>query len=42
MGTTMIFVISLWWVRLVLLTIAMGVTFHLLRIPTFKIETPHT
>ena len=38
-GATAIFVIPLWWVRLLLLTIAMGVTFHLLRIPTFKIET---
>ena len=37
-GTTTVFVISLWWVRVLLLAIATGVTLHLLRIPTFKAE----
>ena len=33
------FVISLWWVKLILLGIAVGVTIHLVRIKTFKPET---
>jgi hypothetical protein len=32
-------VISLWWVKLILLGIAVGVTIHLVRIKTFKPET---
>ena len=35
-GATAIFVVPLWWVRLSLLVIATGVTFHMIRIPTFK------
>jgi uncharacterized membrane protein YbaN (DUF454 family) len=30
------FVLSLWWVKLILFGIAIGVTFHLIRIKTFK------
>ncbi len=33
------FVISLWWVKLILLGIAVGVIIHLVRIKTFKLET---
>ena len=33
------FMISLWWVKLILLGIAVGVTIHLVRIKTFKPET---
>ena len=37
-GYTAWLVASLWWVRLVLLAIAVGVTIHLIRIRTFKPE----
>jgi uncharacterized membrane protein YbaN (DUF454 family) len=36
------FVISLWWVKLILLGIAVGVTIHLVRIKTFKPETQNS
>ena len=39
-GVTAIFVVPLWWVRVLLLAIATGVTLHLLRIPTFKPGAP--
>lgn len=32
------FVVSLWWVKLILLGIAIGVTFHLIRLNTLKPE----
>ncbi len=35
-GYTAGFVVSLWWVRLLLLGIAVGVTAHLVTIPTFR------
>ena len=38
-SATAVFSASLWWVRLLLLAIATGVTLHLLRIPTFKAVT---
>ena len=37
-GYTARFVISLWWVRLILLAIAIGVTIHLIMIKTLKTE----
>ncbi len=37
-GFSILFVISLWWVKLILLGIACGVTWHLLRVKTFKPE----
>lgn len=37
-GYSAIFVVSRWWVKLILLGIAVGVTFHLIRIKTFKPE----
>ena len=43
-GATTVFVVPLWWVRVLLLAIASGVTFHLLRIKTYKpaLSDPHT
>ena len=38
-GYAALFVISLWWVKLILLVIAVGVTIHLVSIKTFKPET---
>lgn len=38
-GAAAVFVVSLWLLRLLLLAIAAGVTFHLLRIPTFRAGT---
>jgi uncharacterized protein len=37
-GSTAGFAVSLWWVKLILLGIAVAVTIHLLRIKTFKPE----
>lgn len=37
-GYTVWFVLSLWWVRLILLGVAGGVTFHLIRMKTLKPE----
>ena len=37
-GYTAWFVVSLWWVKLILVGIAVGVTVHLARIKTFKPE----
>jgi len=37
-GCTSWFVISLWWVRLILVAIAIGVTIHLMMIKTFRPE----
>ena len=34
-GLTSVFAISIWWVRLILLGIALGVTTHVLRIKTY-------
>jgi len=39
-GSTAGFAVSLWWVKLVLLGIAVAVTIHLLRIKTFTSPTP--
>ncbi|MDX9864084.1 MAG: YbaN family protein [Anaerolineaceae bacterium] len=36
------FVIPLWWVRVILLGIATGVTIHLVRVKSFKPETQKT
>jgi len=35
-GFTTLLVISVWWVQLILLGVAVGVTIHLVRIKTFK------
>ncbi len=37
-GSSAVFAIQLWWVRLLLAVIAVGVTFHILKIPTFRPE----
>jgi uncharacterized protein len=37
-GYTVLWVVSLWWVQLILLTIATGVTIHLVRIKTLNPE----
>jgi uncharacterized membrane protein YbaN (DUF454 family) len=37
-GYSVWFVVSLWWVRLILLAIAIGVTIHLMMLKTFKPE----
>jgi len=37
-GYAACFVISLWWIKLILLGIAVGVTIHMVRIKTFKPE----
>jgi hypothetical protein len=37
-GYAVWFVLSLWWVRLILLGVAGGVTFHLIRMKTLKPE----
>ena len=37
-GYTVWFVLSLWWVKLILLGVAGGVTFHLIRMKTLKPE----
>ena len=39
-GYTAWFVISAWWLRLILLGIAVGVTTHLVSINTLRPETP--
>jgi uncharacterized membrane protein YbaN (DUF454 family) len=36
------FVVSLWWVKLILVGIAVGVTLHLIAIKTFKPEYQHS
>jgi len=41
-GHTAGFMITSWPVRFMLLTVATGVTFHLIRIKTYKPETPST
>ena len=41
-GCTSWFVISLWWVRLILVAIAIGVTIHLMMIKTFRPEEQNT
>jgi len=41
-GSTVIFGVTLWWVRLMLIGIASGVTIHILRIPTFIPERAPT
>lgn len=41
MGYTVLFVVPLWWVKLLLLGIATGVTVHLVRLKTLKLETRH-
>lgn len=38
-GYSVWFVVSLWWVRLILLAIAIGVTLHLVLLKTFKPES---
>jgi len=38
-GYAVWFVVSLWWVKLLLLGIAVGVTVHLLRMRTYRTET---
>jgi uncharacterized membrane protein YbaN (DUF454 family) len=38
-GYSVWFVVSLWWVRLILLAIAIGVTIHLVVLKTFKPES---
>ncbi len=40
-GSTVWLAVTLWWVRLILLGIAVGVTIHLLRIKTYKPQTRH-
>jgi len=35
------FIVSQWWLKLILVGIACGVTFHLVRIKTYRLE-PHT
>lgn len=35
-GCTMVFAVSRWWSRLLLLAIALGVTIHLLKIKTYR------
>ncbi len=37
-GSSAVFAIQLWWVRLLLIGIAGGVTFHILKIPTYRPE----
>lgn len=41
MGYAVLFVVPLWWVKLILLGIAAGVTTHLVRLKTFKPETEY-
>jgi uncharacterized membrane protein YbaN (DUF454 family) len=38
-GSTAVFAVPLWWVRLVLLGIAVAVTIHLIRLKTFRPTT---
>lgn len=38
-GSSAVFAIQLWWMRLLLLGIAAGVTVHILKIPTYRPET---
>jgi uncharacterized membrane protein YbaN (DUF454 family) len=44
-GATMIWTVDAWWLRLLLAAIAIGVTLHLVKLPTFNptadLETPH-
>lgn len=42
MGYAVLFVVPLWWVKLLLLGIAAGVTTHLVRLKTYKPETQHS
>lgn len=37
-GYSAIFMVSLWWVRLILFIIASAVTFHLAKMPTYRPE----
>jgi uncharacterized membrane protein YbaN (DUF454 family) len=37
-GYSAIFIVSLWWVRLILFIIATAVTFHLAKMPTYRPE----
>ena len=37
-GVSAIFFVEIWWVRLILLLVALGVTLHLLHIKTYKPE----
>jgi hypothetical protein len=37
-GYAALFVVSLWWIKLILVAIAVGVTVHLVRIKTYKPE----
>ncbi len=39
-GNTVIFVTSQWWLRFILIGIAIGVTIHLIRIKTFRPAAP--
>jgi hypothetical protein len=41
-GYSVWFVISLWWIRLILLAIVIGVTIHLVMIKTFKPEAKNS
>ena len=38
-GYSALFVVSLWWVRLILLVIAIGVTIHMMVLKTYKPES---
>ena len=35
-----VWVVSFWWLKLILFSVAVGVTYHLTRINTFKLSTP--
>jgi hypothetical protein len=37
-GSSVVFAIQLWWVRILLGAIAVGVTIHILKIPTYRPE----
>jgi len=38
-GSTALLAVTLWWVRLILLCIAVGVTIHLVKLKTYRPET---